>query len=112
VAGLALLVLGAIDPLEGSVVILAGAAMQAVGAFFGRSRFMVLLIRAFGMIAVGVAFLFILSSLGGLGGDTGLSMWWVLVLLPYPVGWILGMVGAIRRLMETGKANAGHGNPV
>jgi hypothetical protein len=112
ITGLVLLILGAIDPLEGSVVILAGAAMEAVGAFLGRSRFRVLLLWAFGLIAVGVAFLFILSSFGGLGGDTGLSMWWAPVLLPYPVGWILGVVGAIRRLMEIRKAPAGQGNSV
>jgi hypothetical protein len=112
IAGLVLLILGAIDPLEGSVVILAGAATEAVGAFLGRSRHRTLIFLAFGLITIGVVSMFVLSSFGGLGGDTGRSMWWALILLPYPVGWILGMVGTIRRLMEIRKAAAGQGNPI
>lgn len=112
ITGLVLLILGAIDPLEGSVVILAGAATEALGAFLGRSRHRTLIFLAFGLITIGVASMFVLSSFGGLGGDTGLSTWWAVVLLPYPFGWILGMVGTIRRLMEIRNAAAGQGNPV
>ncbi len=84
IAGLALLVLGAIDPLEGSVVILGGAAMAAVGASIGRSRQTRLLLWSLGLILVGVALMFGLSAMGGLGGETGRSMWWYSSCFPTP----------------------------
>jgi hypothetical protein len=37
-----------------------------------------------------------MSSFGGLGGRTGHSMWWALLLVPYPVGWLLGLFGGVR----------------
>lgn len=100
IAGLAFMVLGAVDPLEGSVVIVAGSAMTAAGAAMGRSRHRLLLWRAFGLILAGVVIMFGMSAMGGLGGDTGRSMWWALTLLPYPAGWVLGVVGSVRRLRE------------
>ena len=51
-------------------------------------------------VALGVATLWAMSALGGVGGDTGRSIWWLLVLLPYPVGWILAVVLAARTLSE------------
>jgi hypothetical protein len=98
--GLACMVLGALDPFEGSVVILLGAGLAAAGAFVGRSAFRVPLLWAAGLVAVGVALLFGASAVGGFGGRSGRSMWWAAVLLPYPVGWLLGMSGAVRCLRE------------
>lgn len=103
ISGLVLMVLGALDPLEGSLVILGGAGMAAVGAHIGRSRHKTLLLRALVLVLVGVALMFGLSAMGGLGGETGRSMWWALVLLPYPAGWIMGIAGSIRRLGEIWK---------
>lgn len=99
-AGFVLMVVGAIDPLEGSVIILPGVGMAAVGAAVGASRFRKLLAWAFGLVAAGVGLMFGMSALGGIGGDTGRSMWWALLLLPYPVGWVLAVAGSIRRLLE------------
>ena len=45
-----------------------------------------------------------MSALGGLGGESGRTIWWGLVLLPYPVGWVMGVIGAIRRLREAPKS--------
>jgi len=101
VGGLVLMVMGAIDPLEGSLVILPGCALVALGAFLGKSYRRKLLLWAFGLVAIGVGVLFGVSALGGIGGDTGRSMWLALLFLPYPVGWILGLVGAIQTLRET-----------
>ena len=103
IVGLVLMLLGAFDPLEGSLVILPGSAMVALGAFLGRSRHRRLLLWAFILLAVGVGALWAMSALGGLGGKTGRSMWWALVLLPYPIGWIMGLVGAILRLVESSR---------
>jgi hypothetical protein len=99
-AGLAAMVIGAIDPLEGSVVILIGVALALFGAALGKSRHGKILAWAFGLIVCGVGILFGLSAMGGVGGSTGRSMWWALSILPYPAGWILGLVGVVKALRE------------
>jgi hypothetical protein len=100
IMGLIAMVIGAIDPLEGSLVILPGTGLVALGALLGSSRHRILLYWSFFLVAVGVGALWGLSALGGFGGNSGRSNWWGLVLLPYPVGWVMGLVGAIRRLRE------------
>jgi len=100
VVGLVAMLVGAVDPLEGSLVILPGTAVVALGATIGKSRHRRWLLGSFVLVAVGVAVLFGLSAVGGLGGETGRSYLWALLLLPYPVGWILGAVGGIRCLRE------------
>jgi hypothetical protein len=100
IIGLVAMVVGALDPLEGSPVILAGTGLVAFGALLGKSSHRALLGWSFVLVAVGVGALFGLSAFGGFGGGSGRSNWWGLVLLPYPVGWIMGLVGAVRRLRE------------
>jgi len=106
IAGLVLMVVGAIDPLEGSLVILPGGGMVLLGAYLGRSRRRTLLLWGFVLLAFGTGALWGMSALGGLGEGTGRSMWWALVLLPYPVGWVGCLVGAILRLIESFKRRA------
>jgi hypothetical protein len=106
IVGLAAMVIGAIDPLEGSVVILAGTGLAWFGARRARSRHLALLLWSFILVAVGVAAMFALSAIGGFGGSSGRSNWWALVLLPYPVGWIMGLVGASRSLRERSGSSA------
>ena len=106
IVGLIAMLIGAIDPLEGSLIILPGSGMVALGALLGKSRHRLLLYCAFILIAVGVGVMFGLSMLGGVGGSTGRSNWWLLVVLPYPIGWITGLVGAILRLIESFKVSA------
>ncbi|MBI4470041.1 MAG: hypothetical protein HY650_12045 [Acidobacteria bacterium] len=100
IVGLVAMVIGALDPLEGSLVILPGTGLVALGAALGKSRHRILLYWSFILVAAGVGALWWMSALGGLGGNTGHSYWWALVLVPYPVGWIMGLVGAIRTLRE------------
>lgn len=50
---------------------------------------------AFILITVGVAVLFGFSAVGGIGGQTGRSMWWGLLMLPYPVGWLMALAGGV-----------------
>lgn len=94
VGGLAMLI-GAIDPMEGSLVILPGSGLVALGTFLGHGQRRLLAYRVgvFILIALGVGALFGLSSLGGFGGNSGRSNWWALLLLPYLVGWLLGICG-------------------
>ncbi|MGD1047320.1 MAG: hypothetical protein ABR899_01045 [Candidatus Krumholzibacteriaceae bacterium] len=100
IIGLVAMVMGAIDPLEGSLVILPGTALVTLGARLGKSRHRALLRWALALVVVGVGMLWGLSACGGVGRPSGHSYWWAIVLLPYPVGWIMGLVGAVRTLRE------------
>ena len=106
ILGLVLMLAGALDPLEGSVLILAGSALAAAGASFSQSRRYRRQITAFVLIAVGVAALVGLSALGGVGGNTGRSTWWLAICVSYPVGWVIGLVGAVRLLRAARYASA------
>lgn len=108
IIGLAGMLLGAIDPLEGSLIVLPGTGLVALGALLGKSRRRVLLYWSFALVAIGVGALWISSAFGGFGGSTGRSIWWGLLLdLPYAVGWVMGLVGAILALVESFKRPAG-----
>ena len=98
IVGFVLMLVGAIDPLEGSVLILLGIAVATLGEFLGHSAYRAMLGLALGLVAVGVGLLFGMSAMGGVGGTSGRSLWWLLVVAPYPIGWVLGLVGAWRAL--------------
>jgi hypothetical protein len=101
--GLLGMLIGAIDPLEGSLLLLPAAGVVCLGAILGGSRHRKLLCWAFALVCAGVAALWVLSAFGGIRlhqGDSGKSMGWGIFLLPYPVGWILGVIGAILVLVE------------
>lgn len=99
--GMAML-LGALDPLEGSVVILFGSGLIVLGTFIAKSQRSVIRywLWVFGLIAVGVAAMFVLSAFGGIGGKNGHSMWWGVLILPYPVGWLMALAGALLALIR------------
>ena len=106
IVGLIVMLLGAIDPLEGSLVILPGSILVTVGALLAGTRYKKLILWSLALVVVGVGALWWLSSLGGFGGTSGRSNWWALVLAPFPVGWVMGVIGAILRLREPKKAPA------
>jgi len=99
--GIAML-LGSVDPMEGSVLILPGSGLVALGLFVGRAERRLLRdwVWVFGLIAVGVGALFGLSTIVGIGGKSGHSMWWGVLILPYPVGWIMALVISISALIR------------
>jgi purine-cytosine permease-like protein len=103
IAGGIAMLAGALDPLEGSVVILVGSGLVTLGTFLGNPERSLLVhwICIFALIAAGVGAMFALSVMGGFGGTSGRSMWWGVPILPYPVGWIMGMVSLAARLIRS-----------
>jgi len=97
ITGIVALIIGALDPLEGSVVIAAGSAFIAFASHLTADRHWKIFLATFIMILIGVSFLFYLSSLGGFGGNSALSWWWGLLILPYPLGWLTNIVLLIIR---------------
>ena len=96
VGGIAMLV-GSLDPLEGSLLILPGSGLVAVALYLGGKdrRTVLYWTWVFGLIAVGVGALFGLSAVGGIGGQSGHSLWWGVLLLPYAAGWLMALAGAV-----------------
>lgn len=90
------LVVGSFDPMEGSALILPGSALLALGSYLGREDRRIVAYRtwSFILVALGVGALFGLSAIGGVGGNSGRSIWWTLLILPYLVGWSIDLWGA------------------
>jgi hypothetical protein len=99
-------VVGTLDPMEGSLLILPGSGLVAVGMYLGGKdrRTVLYWTWAFILVAVGVAALFGLSAVGGIGGKSGRSMWWGILILPYPVGWLMALGGGVAGLVRFFKA--------
>jgi purine-cytosine permease-like protein len=99
IVGTIAMLIGAIDPLEGSLIILFGSGLVTLGTYLGQGGHRILhyWTWVFILIVVGVGVMWGLSALGGLGGSSGRSLWWGLLILPYPVGWIMGIISLIVR---------------
>jgi len=95
--GAAAMLVGLIDPLDLSLVILGGSALIALGLVLARSgRTLITLASiALALIAVGVVAMFFLTALGGVGGTSGRSGWWALVAAPYPLGLAVEFAAAV-----------------
>lgn len=92
------MVLGAVDPLEGAVLILLGSAAAALGAGIAHARGRRLLYWAFALMSTGCGAMLLLSVYGGIGQNAPYfrSLWWGLFMIPYPVGWLMGIIAVIR----------------
>lgn len=101
IGGVAML-LGTLDPLEGSLLILPGSGLVALAMYLGGKDYRTVLYWTWGfiLIAVGVGALFGLSAVGGIGGQSGHSMWWGVLLLPYVVGWLMALAGGVAGLVR------------
>jgi purine-cytosine permease-like protein len=110
IAGGIAMVIGAVDPLEGSLVILAGSGLVSLGTWLGKSpgRIILYWVWVFALILTGVGLMWVISAFGGFGGSTGRSMWWSLILLPYPVGWVMGVTNLAARLIVHLRRNKPH----
>lgn len=100
IIGVAAMILGTLDPLEGSVLILGGTFLMLLTTYLLQDRQWKLFLASFLMILTGVFFLFYFSSLGGFGGKSELSWWWGTLILPYPAGWLMNVVVLIRKAIQ------------
>ena len=89
IAGVVLVLLGTLDPLEGSILVVIGSVVLAVVTRLFRDPHARYYRMAAILILVGVAALWVLSAFGGFGGDSTLSYGWAILILPYPLGWLL-----------------------
>ena len=103
IVGIVALIIGAIDPLEGSVLICGGAILISVAVLAAHDRHRYVFLGASIAIIIGTAMLFYMSSLGGIGKGTPYSMWWALVFLPLPLGWLMMIVLLIVRAFRRWK---------
>lgn len=92
VFGAIAMVVGMLDPLEGSIVVVVGSALLVGSEITNVAprlhlRFWTCV---FGLILAGVTAMYVLSAVGGIGGNSGRSIWWGILILPYLVGWLLG----------------------
>jgi len=90
--GIVLFIVGTLDPLEGSVLIVFGSIIMAFITKRNNDRHRKWFMLNTLLITIGVIFLFYLSSLGGFGGTSELTWWWGLLILPYPIGWLLQVI--------------------
>lgn len=95
IVGSIAMVFGAIDPMEGSLAVLPGSGLLALGTYLGHREHRLIAYRVWGfiLIAIGVAALWGLSSVGGIGGTSGRPIWWGVLILPYLIGWSMGIWG-------------------
>jgi len=102
-AGIAGLIIGAIDPLEGSIVIGAGSVLLALSTWLMQEKQSKLFAVCSAMMIIGIVCMFYFSSLGGFGGKSTLSWWWAILLIPYPVGWLITITTLIIRFIRNNK---------
>jgi hypothetical protein len=109
IVGSLAMVIGGIDPLEGSLLILPGCALMALGTYLGQAERRLIAYRVWilVMVAIGVGAIWGLSAVGGFGGTSGRSMWWGALILPGLIGWSMGIwgPGSPRWLLLLGMVN-------
>jgi hypothetical protein len=100
ITGIVTLIIGAIDPLEGSILIALGSVLITTYFFLTQDRQRKLFLIQSLLILFGILFLFYFSSLGGFGGSSKLSWWWGLLILLYPIGWLISIILLIIRAVK------------
>ena len=106
IIGVIALIIGVIDPLEGSVVLAIGCTLIALSTYLTHDRHWKIFFASLIMIVFGVCFMFYLSSLGGFGDSSTLSWWWGTLILPYPLGWLMSIILLIVRAVKKPKQQA------
>ncbi|HOJ37805.1 MAG TPA: hypothetical protein PLP99_07380 [Ignavibacteriales bacterium] len=101
--GLLTFILGTLDPLEGSILILFGIFSITYFMFKTDNQHKKKFLTAGILATIGIFFMFYFSSLGGFLGNSKLSNWYLLLLIPYPVGWLLTIIYLIINLISKKK---------
>lgn len=92
ITGVFMVLLGVIDPLRGSILVLLGSGLLAfVTHLFPDPHARYYRIAAV-LILIGVLALWVLTSLGGFGEGGDLSYGLGVLILPYPIGWLILLV--------------------
>lgn len=94
ITGLVASIVGVLDPMEGSVLLMAGSILITISTYFMKDKYWKIFLTTSIMMVVGVFFLFYFSSLGGF---PPLSWWWGILILPYPIGWLMLVITLIIR---------------
>ncbi|MBL7979078.1 MAG: hypothetical protein JNN12_12120 [Bacteroidetes Order II. Incertae sedis bacterium] len=100
IIGVVATLLGAIDPLEGSIVIFIGSVLLAFSTRLSHDPDHKTFLMAFVLMAIGVTAMWIFTALGGIGGTSPYPLWWGILILPYPIGWFLALYALIRRWLN------------
>lgn len=98
IIGIAATIIGAIDPLEGSIIIAIGGICLAVAMYFMNDRYFKIFLICAIMILVGVSALWFISSLGGY--EPKKEWWWNVFISPYPLGWLFSIITLIIRWVK------------
>ena len=101
--GLFSLFLGSLDPLEGSILILMGFIFISIFMKVTHNKFAKYFIFASSISGIGIFFMFYFSFLGGFFGNSTLNKWYLLLLLPYPLGWLLFIILLVTNFFESFK---------
>lgn len=110
IAGVVAIIIGTIDPLEGSVLIVAGSVLLSLTTYLNQNRFWKIYFAAMVMIITGVICMFYFSSLGGFGGKSALSWWWITLVIPYPAGWLMCVITLLVELFNKKKKQTLYNN--
>ncbi len=101
IIGCIAMVLGTLRPVEGALLVLPGCGLVALGTFLaGRERKTVVYwVWAFILMALGIGAFFGLKA-WHIGGTSGHSRWWAVLMLPYPAGWLMALAGGAAGLVR------------
>jgi len=103
VTGIILVIMGALDPMEGSVLIELGSILLAITTQFSKDRHKTLFLISTILISIGFFSLWFVSALGGFDPKT--EWWWLLFILPYPIGWLGSVILLIIRVLSKTKVS-------
>ena len=94
--GLVLLLIGCSRPAGRGVFYPAWCGADYNRVLVAKSQYADVLCWAVVLVSVGIGAMIVLTWMGGVGGNSSLSKWWLMVLWPYPIGWVMGLVGGMR----------------
>ncbi len=96
--GVVALLIGIFNPLGWSVVVATGAFLVTLSALAENDRHRYLYLASTFLVISGVILMYFVSSLGNY--EIQGEWWWNLMIIPYPVGWIVIMATLLIKLIQ------------